>query len=70
MNINPSLNKTPGLLHRQPIPIENLMPAKDRWVLVLTPAYRCLAFQEDGVWRDVAHGRRINDRVVSWMPVG
>jgi hypothetical protein len=36
---------------------------------VFTPSYRCLGYQEDGIWRDVMHGRRIRDRVVGWLPM-
>jgi len=69
MNINTNPNRIQGLLRPVPIPVENVMPATDRWVLVFTPSYRCLGYQEDGIWRDVMHGRRINDRVVGWLPM-
>jgi hypothetical protein len=69
MNMNFNLMGGSRLLDQQPVPVESHMPAQDRWVLVFTPTYRCLGYQEGGVWRDVMHGRRINDRVLSWMPV-
>ena len=69
MNITMNLNRTRRPLHPEPIPVENVLPARDRWVLVVTASYRCLGYQADGIWRDVMHGRRIRDSVVGWLPM-
>jgi hypothetical protein len=67
MNIDSNLMAGSGLLDH-PIPVENDLPPQGRWVLVLTPKYRCLGYRQGGVWRDVMHGRRIDDPVLCWMP--
>jgi hypothetical protein len=69
MNVHFNLTQGSKPVDTQPIPVENQMPARDRWVLAFTPTYRCLAYQERGVWRDVMHGKRISDHVLAWMPV-
>jgi hypothetical protein len=69
MNANFYETRDSELADRPPIPVEDQMPAKDRWVLIFTPTYRCLAYQERGVWRDVMHGQRISDSVLAWRPV-
>jgi hypothetical protein len=58
-----------GLLDQEPIPVATAMPEEDRWVLLLTSSYRCLGYQHAGVWRDVAHGERIREAVLAWIPV-
>jgi hypothetical protein len=58
-----------GLLEQEPIAVASATPEDDRWVLVLTSSYRCLGYQHAGVWRDVAHGERIREPVLAWIPV-
>jgi hypothetical protein len=51
------------------IPVEAKLPPKRHRVIVVCKKFRCLGYiDEDGVWRDAAHSKELND-VIGWVEV-
>ena len=48
------------------VQVKDRLPPNGKWVIAVTPTYRCLAYvDERGKWRDVARSREIPD-VQEW----
>ena len=53
----------------KPISVNEKLPRVGKWVIVVTPTYRCMGFLDtDGVWRDAARQEAIED-VQAWYRV-